>query len=525
ILCTFGISCSFPLPGCDSGPKNGKYWAEKLMDSPQERQQAVRELRKLKDPTALPGLLKALQHKNRYTGDVAYLVGELGDKSAVPALVAALDFDVISPTDTETKLRNQINGRIAAALGKLGEPAAVEPLRRLLATTDTSVQASTIRAIDRLQGSGAVEDLVQLVKTSGSNSNVKLAIVALGNLGATQAMPVLMRMLFFEREGASFYKETSYSIFQIGKEAVEPLIAACEGKVEEVNELKLDPAVVPAKVVLLLAEIGDQRCLPMLRKMAAFEDAASPLGFGPVVRGNAMRALALINDRELLPAMRKSLTDLDIGVRELPTEAVGLLGDRGALSDLLRAASHEPFWTDCKKAGYDDQACGNSEREVRLLSARWLTRLGDTSIVEAYKKMVDEEKNEAIRKALAEEMVRLDAAGQCAQNVDCWVKKLKEMPAANASEEEQARSARIRDKAAFELAYLANPAATQALLEAAVDPDVDVRYGVGMALLRMMPKTGAEELSRLVKKESSRSTYARVNELLKRIALKIQRGY
>lgn len=519
------VLCALALLGCDSGPKNGRYWAEKLVNSPQERQQAVRELRRLKDPSALPGLLEAIKQKNRYSGDVAYLIGELGDKSVVPALLAALDFEVLVATDPEAKLRNQVNGRIATALGKLGEPGAVEPLRKLLATTDPHVQIAAIRAIERLGGKTAVDDLLQVVKTSEVNNNVKAAIAALGSLGATSALPELIRMLFFERNNVGFYKEASFAVFQMGKDAVEPLLATAEGKNEEVNALQLDPAVVPAKVAVLLGEIGDPRGLPFLRKMTGFDDSTSPLGFGPLVRANAMRALGLVADRESLPLVRKGLLELDVGVRELPTEAAGMLGDRSVLPDLLKAASHEPFWSDCKKAGYEEEACSNSEKEVRQLSARWLTRLGDASIYDAYKKMVDVEPNAAIKQALQDEMVRLDAARECQQDVECWVKKLKEQPAAGAPQAEQEKAARIRDKAAYELSYLANPAAGPALLEAAADPDVEVRYGVGVALLRQLPKTGADELNKRIKKESSKSTYARVNDFLRRVAVKIQRGY
>ncbi|MDY0059021.1 MAG: HEAT repeat domain-containing protein [Myxococcota bacterium] len=512
------------LAACDSGPQNGQYWAKKLVKDPAARQQAVRELRKLKDPGAVPGLIEALQQNNRYKSDIADLLGELGDRSAVQPLVAAIDFDSISMKSAEAKVRNQANGRIANALGKLGDPAALDALKRLSKATDAYVQLQAVRALARLKTPEAVESFLQVIDTSDNAKAIKAALVALGDQGTVSAAPTLVRMLFVEKK-ASFYREASFALFQLGKEAVEPLIDALEGRNEEVNALRLDPAVVPAKVALVLGEIGGERVVPVLRGLAQFADSQSPLGMSPLVRANAIRSLGFLRDPGLLPLARKSLRSIDVGVREYPTEAVGLLGDRSVVPELLEAAGHEPYWSDCKKAGFEDLACTNSELEVRQLSARWLTRLADASHAAPYAKLVEQEANPTIKAALLAEGVRLKVAEECQQQVDCLLAKLKQQAPAGASAEEVAQAARIRDKAAFELSYLGNPLTGPPLLEALGDPDVEVRFAIAVALLRLLPKAGVEDVEKVILADRGKSTYARVDELLRRLVVKMRRSY
>ncbi|MFH1808015.1 MAG: HEAT repeat domain-containing protein [Pseudomonadota bacterium] len=508
----------------DNGPKDAKYWGSKLIKDPKLREQAVSELKKLKDPACVPDLIAALKIDGDHRGDVAFLLGELKDKSAVPALVAGIDYAVGAGRDKESKSKNSANTKIAEALGKIGDMTAAEPLIKMLKSRDQYVQLAAVRALGVLKAPQAVEPLMDITENNENNFMIKNAIMSLGDIGDAKAIPLLIKMMFFER-GVSFYRESSYALFQFGRDAVPALLDAYEGKNEQVASLKLDPAVAPAKVAVVLGDIGDPRGLPVIRKIATFDDEQSPMGMGPLARANAMRALGLIGDKGAVAILKNGLFEIDVSMREFPTEALGLVGDRGVCPDLFKAASHEPYWTDCKKAGYDDEACKNSEWEVRQLSSEWLSRLCDQSYTDKFKQMLDGEKEERVKRMLEVDMARLDAAKECTDKADCWVGKLKTFAAEGANKDLVAQAARIRDKAGFELSYLADPKTAPALLDALQDPDLEARFAIAVALLRLLPKDGADKVEKILDDEYGKATYIKVNEDLKRLAVKMRRGY
>ena len=121
----------------------------------------------------------------------------------------------------------------------------------------------------------------------------------------------------------------------------------------------------------------------------------------------------MLGDKGSVGFLQKGLFEIDVSLREFPTEALGLIGDRSVCGDLFKAASHEPYWTDCKKAGYDDESCKNSEWEVRQLSGEWLTRLCDASWHDKLKAMLDGEQNEKVKKMMAPDLIRLEVAKEC----------------------------------------------------------------------------------------------------------------
>jgi HEAT repeat protein len=245
----------------------------------------------------------------------------------------------------------------------------------------------------------------------------------------------------------------------------------------------------------------------------------------PLARANAIRALGLLGDKGAVDLMKKDLFNIDVSQREFPTEALGLIGDRSACADLFKAASHEPYWKDCKAAGYADQACKNSEWEVRQLSGEWLSRLCDGSYYDKFKTMLDEEKDEKVKKMMAVDLVRLEVAKECGDKAACYVEKLKMMPKDGAPRDEVYRLARMRDKAGFELSYLRDPSTSAALLDTVQDPDLEARYAKIVALMRLLPKDGAERIEQIIKDEHGKATFIKINEDLKRLAVKMKRGY
>ena len=518
-----------PLACADKGPKDAVYWGKILVEKPKQRKEALTHLKKMKDPKSLPNLIAAFKIDGPHRADVAYLLGVLGHEKkaeAVAALISGIDYAVGAGRDKESKAKNRANAKIAESLGKLGDPAAVKPLVKMLRSRDNYVALAAVRALGALKSPAAVDKLIDLADTNDNNYMVKNAIISLGKIGDAKAVPILIKMMFVERH-VSFYRESSYALFLIGKPAVQPLLDAYAGKNDDINQLQLDPAVVPAKIAVVLGDIGDKRGVGVVRKIAVFDDAKSPMGMGPLARSNAMRTLGLIGDKSAVPELKKELLAIDVSMREFPTEALGLIGDRSVCPDLFKAASHQPFWSDCKKAGYEDKACENSEWEARQLSSEWMSRLCDASYYSKFKKMLDNEKNAKVKKMMEVDLVRLDAANECKKDVACWLKKLKTFAPKGADRAAVANAARVRDKAGFELSYLADKSTGQALLDALQDPDLDARFAIDVALLRVMPKgeKAAARVDKIVADEYGKATYIKINEDLKRLAVKLRRGY
>ncbi|MBN2357863.1 MAG: HEAT repeat domain-containing protein [Deltaproteobacteria bacterium] len=567
ILSVVALACALCFGACDCGPKDTKYWGKKLLHSPKRRVEAIKELKKLRDPASIPDLLAAIKIPGEHSDDAAWLIGEMCnrsttmhadesddekeakgdekeaasakpatpgqvpaacDKALVKSLVEAIDFTVPAGKDAETKQKNRTNTKIAEALGKLNDPDGVEPLIRLLKARDNYVQLAAVRSLGAMRATAAVDRLIEVADKHDNNFMIKNAIIALGDIGDPKAVPQLIKMMFFER-GVSFYREASFSLFQLGKPAVQPLIDTYEGKNAVVSTMKLDAAVVPAKIAMVLGDIADPAGFPIIHKVMAFDELQSSMGMGPLAKANAVRALGLVGDKTAVPELLKGVQDIDVSVREFPTEALGLIGDRSVLPELWKACNHEPFWTNCKKDPnqYPDEACKNSEPEVRQLSTEWFTRLADGSWLDKYKKMIDEEKDPKVKELLAPDMVRLEVAKECGDNKDCWLGKLKLMPPQGAPKEETTRLAKIRDKAGYELSYLKDSSVAPAIVAALQDPDLEARYAKVVALYRIMPKDPklSEQVERIIADERGKAQFVKVNEELKRLAIKMARGY
>jgi len=568
LLSVIALVCALSFVGCDGGTKDAKYWGKKLVGSAKRRVEAVKELKKLRDPASIPDLLASLKIPGEHRDDAAWLIGEICnrsttmrseeseedkearkeeekgaptpapkattpgqvpaacDKALVKAMIEAIDFSVPAGKDAETKEKNRLNTKIAEALGKFNDPDGVEPLVRLLRARDNYVQLAAVRSLGAMRATNAVDALIDVADKHDNNFMVKNSIIALGEIGDPKAVPELIKMMFFER-GVSFYREASFALFELGKPSVQPLIDTYDGKNPVISTMKLDAAVVPAKIAMVLGDVADPAGIPVIHKVMAFDEAQSSMGMGPLAKANAVRALGLLGDKSAVPDLLKGILDIDVSTREFPTEALGLIGDRGVLPELWKACNHEPFFADCKKGGYEDQACQNSEPEVRQLSTEWFTRLADGSWLDKYKKMLDETKDPKVKEMLTPDMVRLEVAKECGSNKDCWLGKLKQMPPAGAPKEEVARVAKIRDKAGYELSYLKDPSVAPAVVAALQDPDLEARYAKVVALYRIMPKDPklAEQVDRIIEDERGKAQFVKVNEELKRLAIKMARGY
>ncbi len=208
----------------------------------------------------------------------------------------------------------------------------------------------------------AVEPLMQLASNEDTEPFLnKKAIEALGRIGDARAVPVLMRMLTKERQGISFYVESSFALYQVGAPAADAVHRGLEGRDAALTKWAQDHGVHPASYAMKGAQIlGDlrdparrRRCcssswpsrtrtraIQALVRMQAADAlgrmrapaAVTPLSAlvteeDPTVRASYVRALVLLGGREALPALEKAAAKGDWYAREVAMRGIALLGD------------------------------------------------------------------------------------------------------------------------------------------------------------------------------------------------------
>ncbi|MFZ9887706.1 MAG: HEAT repeat domain-containing protein [Myxococcota bacterium] len=538
-------TATFAFFACDSGPQPGEeasYWGKKLQEGElAKREAAMQHLVQLKDPKSLPFLYDVLK------GDViqlkssaAQLIAAIGDDTSVEPLLGAVDWNAGAGRDKDSRLAATTNERIAQGLANLGKPGdtkVIETLRRLAGSNHLNTQLAAIVGLGELRAESAVQDLIDIAEGHDNNFMVKNAIIALGNIGDEKAVPVLTKMLFFER-GVSFYREASYALFQLGKPAVATLKAVYNGTFAPIEALHIPPGIAKAKALEVLTDIGD----PQVIDLAI---AANNLAGGDtetvLARAKAQVALGRLGVKSAVSGLMRHWDDVDVSQSEFALAAISHIGDRGAAPALLQMSTHAGYLDQCvTKQQNPEGACRFSEHQVRKVRLEALSRLAGGDIAGAWQEMIlDAEKqaasekdkaaaasgndkqvaekaaqgHEKTRDLLKERMPMLDAATECGDNLECWVGKL-------ASE-----NPRVREKAGYELLYRGDQSASAALLKSLADQDNEARYAAILASWRTLPKDGVEQIDAILTAEKGKTQFVRINEDLKRLRVKVARGY
>jgi HEAT repeat protein len=170
----------------------------------------------------------------------------------------------------------------------------------------------------------------------------------------------------------------------------------------------------------------------------------------------------------------------------------------------------------CKKS-FDEESCKNSEEDVRQVRLEAGTRAASAASLGDVEKMEALEKDVKLKEMIGKEKARLVAAKACGEQAECWRSKLKDP------------SPKVRDKAAYELSYLKDKASKEALVGALREDDLEARFAVFLALLRL--QTGgaeggvADAVAKILDDETGKMQFIKINEDLKRLEVKARRGY
>lgn len=545
-----GLTVFLGASGCDSGPKPGEeaaYYGAKLQDKDSKvRDQAMQELMKLKDPKSLPALHEVMKGDDiDLRSQAALLLGNIGDASSVPHLVAGIDWKAGAGRDKKGRAAATANERIGKALGAIapaGDEKAVEALKRLAASPHENTQLGAVWALGQLKAVAAVQDLIDIADGHANNYMVKNAVIALGEIADEKAVPVLVKLLFFER-GVSFYREASYALFQIGKPAVEPLMQVYRGTYAPIEDLHVDVGVQKAKALEVLGDIGDERFIPMALESAGVrvEDTASAL-----TRAKADIALGRLGVKKGIPVLTQHWDDVDVSKSEFALASVAQIGSTDVVPALVAMTTHDGYMKQCVQTQKNQEAqCRFSEAQVRRPRLMALSQLGGEAELAVWENMLaDSDKliageasktgasdevekkiaeaakkgHEKTKELLSQRKPMLDAAKECGQKMECWTEKLK------------SADARVRERAGYALMHLGDPKALPALIEALGDTDNEARYAAILAVWRALPtgELGSQAVQRvdaILASEKGKTQFVRINEDLKRLRVKLARGY
>jgi HEAT repeat protein len=511
-LITVAAVC-LALAACGN-PKDAEGWAKRAASRSRldEKLAALAEVRRAPGDhkAAVPPLLEILKDPDahpRAKGEAAVALGEIGDPAAIDALVKA-----IKPDAKETAAI-EANRHFADALGALRAKEAVPVLTTLLASPDGFTQVAAVDALGRIGDPAAVDALLKVAAgESVEPFTARKALLALGRIGDAKASGVVLRMLFEERPGVSFFPEAAFAAVQIGRPMAAPLLEVLEGRDATLAAWAKSHGVLPgalyAKSAQLLGDVGGAEAVPALVKKLGYQDSDARIA--TFVHVFAAESLGRMRAKEAVkPLAELVVKERDPDVRDRYCDALARIGDPAALPSLRTAAQ-----------------AGEWPLKVGPLAA--LSRLGGEgerpAIAAAKAKDCAANCPPAVAAALGGMMARLDAAKACS-DVPCWAGKLADPMAA------------VRDRAALEVGRAGGAAQATALGEAIVRPvlgdaDLAARYHAVLALgwIASREKLGpaaepiAQKIEAMIAQDRGRTVTAGVDEDALRLATRLRRA-
>lgn len=169
---------------------------------------------------AVPFLIKALRYERKELHSKAARIIELIGKTAIPSLIGCLKDDDYYIRDISAEL-----------LGRIGDPQAVEPLKRLLNDNNKKVRDTTKWALGRIGDKDSLDDLIRILKDKSNDIDIRIAaIMGIANIGDKKAVPSLLDVL-------------DYDPIELQRLALSSLKKIGDDRVIEYYERKLDESI------------------------------------------------------------------------------------------------------------------------------------------------------------------------------------------------------------------------------------------------------------------------------------------
>jgi HEAT repeat protein len=480
------------LAGCEtvSDPSLPEYWTARLSDD-KVAEEAVRKLTELKSPKAIDPLTKKLQgtskNDEKLRPSIVEALAATGDPKVVPTLVSAIDIDTTGKSEESARNQRRTNERALEALGTLKAKEGSDVVLNVFQKShEGNERLAALRAMRKILDPKFTPALISVLETDDNMYNKRLAAEAAGEIGDPAFVPGLIWSMYFEN-GGSIYNQASFALFQIGPSASAALLETLEGKNMRVNELAAKKGFVEGAIEIKAVEVlGDLKAKEAEPAMIKLWDMKN-VEVRPIARRSIAIAFASLGSLKATSLLAKNAGEPIAELRQYIVNALNELSDRSVLPTLLGVA----------KTGTAD---------ARKFAFTAYSRLGDSreaNAAVAYVKSAP---------ASEPDLVRIEAAKECGENVDCWIGKLSD------------KNAKVRDRAAYALGRAGDKKAAVPLLAAAKDDDLETRYAVYWALGRVGGKEQVPALEKLEEEEHGHLGTVRVNEYLRRLIVNLKRS-
>lgn len=483
---------------------------------------AIKVVAKAKEKSATPALLKILGTADsnapydNHRQLAAKALAEVGEPSAVDALVGAIDVAVGTSGDQRDKNANRSNEIIAEALGEMGDRKACGRLVELMQKSrhDYSV-LKAVRSLGKIGCKESIPDISAVALKHDNKFMRKNAIMALGDIADPAATPTLIQTMFIEYQGVSFYPESSFALFQIGPSVSEALLDLMAGKNEEVNAYfeksgGIKETAIKAKAGFVLGDLRDPRAVQPL--IDAFKGAIA--NNDPVLAIYSAAPLGALGDKRAVPVLKEYMLTLDASQRDPIMRALVQLGDRSLAPEMIKAMTMDHFVAECVKLVGNKEECeadAASRMGAQKAAADHATNLAGADHAELVQAVVDGEKEPKMKEYFAQRQARVTAATECKTDGGCWAKKL------------TVEDPLVREKAAWELSWAKDPQTIDALAKALSDKDTFVRSAVIAAYWTYGDKRAVPMIEKQLVDDEGQATYAKVNQDLRRLLVHLKR--
>ena len=290
----------------------------------------------IRTETAIPGLLKALEHSIfEVRSTAAFVLGKIGSEAAIPALIKAWagdDFmvrkvavtavgqiasEAAIPDLLEAMKHEKAIVRIAAvvALGNIRSKIAIPVLLQTIEGNDES----SVRE-------AAVEALGKIATANDDNSSVReAAVAALGKNATEAAIPILIQTLAND-DNSSVHKAAVVALRRIATEAAIPdLLQAMEHK----------KVIVRMAAAAALGQIASKAAIPVLLQTIEDNDESS-------VCQAAVSSLGYIGSEMAVSTLIQVLANDDkSSIWAATVSSLGYIGSEMAVSTLIQVLAND----------------------------------------------------------------------------------------------------------------------------------------------------------------------------------------
>jgi HEAT repeat protein len=313
-------------------------------------------LGKIGNSLAVEALIKALDHSGSAGSDfldctlmcsAADVLGEIRNSQAVEALIKALNHSTYAPHDSY--LRAEFKCSIAEALVKSSSALVVEALNNTMEHPDDVVRISVADALGKIGNPSAVEGLVKaiddpnyqvqinavkaLIQSIEHPNNVVKASAAdaLGEIGSPSTIAALIKAIDFST--TEFYevkwnirRAAALALWQISDpQGVEILIQTLDDPDNIIRRSGV-------KLLGRLVNVDNQQGIVALIK--ALNDPDN------IVKLSAAEALGEIGNLQAIEELVKALDDPDYHCQINAVEVLGKIGNLQAIEGLIKALNH-----------------------------------------------------------------------------------------------------------------------------------------------------------------------------------------